>query len=75
MTERRTDGQTDESDFTGRCPTDVEHPIRHYQTPLGFMLVYLETRLGLKTTFTHFPPIEYFILFPNDNIHLRANVV
>ena len=26
VTEGRTDGQTDESDFIGRCPTDVERP-------------------------------------------------
>ena len=25
---RWTDGQTDESDFIGRCPTNVEHPKR-----------------------------------------------
>ena len=27
LSEGWTDGQTDESDFTGRCPTDVERPI------------------------------------------------
>ena len=26
QTDRQTDGQTDESDFTGRCPTNVERP-------------------------------------------------
>ena len=26
VTDGRTDGQTDESDFIGRCPTDVERP-------------------------------------------------
>ena len=25
----RTDGQTDESDFIGRCPTNVERPIKY----------------------------------------------
>ena len=25
-----TDGQTDESDFIGRCPTDVERPTSEY---------------------------------------------
>ena len=29
-TDRRTDGQTDESDLVGRCPTNVECPITHY---------------------------------------------
>ena len=27
QTDRRTDGQTDESDFIGLCPTNVELPI------------------------------------------------
>ena len=28
------DGQTDESDFTGRCPTDVERPIWGFLNPI-----------------------------------------
>ena len=27
LNDGRTDGQTDESEFTGRCPTNVERPI------------------------------------------------
>ena len=27
-TDRRTDGQMDKSDFIGRCPTNVEYPVK-----------------------------------------------
>ena len=27
-TDGHTDGQTNESDFIGRCPTDIEHPTK-----------------------------------------------
>ena len=30
-TDRRTNGQTDESDFIKRCPTNVECPIKHFE--------------------------------------------
>ena len=30
--DRRTDGQMDESDFIGRCPTNVERPINGIKT-------------------------------------------
>ena len=30
-TDRRTDGQTDESDFIKRCPTNVECPKKHFK--------------------------------------------
>ena len=32
--DKRTDGQTDDSDFIGRCPTNVEGPINNLQKVL-----------------------------------------
>ena len=34
-TDGQTDGQTDESDFIGRCPTNVDRPITKFETVLN----------------------------------------
>ena len=36
-TDKQTDGQTDESDFIGRCPTNVERPkIKTYRASIQY---------------------------------------
>ena len=43
LTNRRTDRQTNESDFIGRCPTDVERPTTNFKKSLGC----IENKLNL----------------------------
>ena len=43
QTDGQIDGQTDESDFIGRCPTNVERPIRGLVKKLTiYMLCFLK---------------------------------
>ena len=51
MTDGRTDGQTDESDFIGRCPANVERPIKKLKTTLGIIILERTQKFPEKLTF------------------------
>ena len=64
MTDGETDGETNESDFIGRCPTNVEHPIqksRYLENETIFLqithqgLVYDKNSFVAEVIFNHFP--------------------
>ena len=51
QTDKQTDGQTDECDFTGRCLTNVKHPISFQ---LNILILFLKHLSNFVCTFSKY---------------------